>query len=382
MAFVIVGCSSNFKYNSIDVIEINNSINETFDIRKNFKKTEYVILDDSVLIAGILDICMTKEYYYIRSLKLGGVFQFDRSGKYIRTFAMTGNGPEETSLILSVSADEEKERIYVSQLFNCLVFDFEGNLLETVPNKKGISWQRHINNDAFAEIGAEYVPYSVPEMFGIGIFSLHGDTIAIKNDIFPTDVQDFNRVGFSRTFITNSSKNNEVLCYVSSCDTIFRLTEDKISNAYAINTGNSSYKKIESIEIFDNDISEDIYDIYDFIELNNNFYLRAIRNHEMYLFSYDKTNKKTQMMKSSINLSEAISLNQKMQSVGIPNKDGGIPIWGCNIYPKEKILIQICTYEEMCYLNENKIINSNSSVYHNYLNNEDSNPIIILHYIK
>ena len=250
------------QYNSSelsDLIVVNlrdGYVDSEINISKEISKIEYVPLeltdDNESMIASILDCCVTNEYVFIVSSKQGGVFQFNRQGRFVRKFAKTGNGPGETQQILSVSADENKSLLYVSELFSTSVYRFDGSFVKKVVSSRGFSYQYLIKDDLMAEIGAEYVPINVPGMFGMGVFSLNGDTIEIKNDFIDSTLTPVEETGLKNVYGIYSKDG--LLCSVESNDTIFFLSSSGIKPMYFLKMDNSKESKSNSLSINNQEI--------------------------------------------------------------------------------------------------------------------------------
>lgn len=359
-------------------------LDSEIDISKEISRIEYVPLeltDDNLsMIASILDCCVTKNFIYIVSSKQGGVFQFDRQGGFIRKFAETGNGPGETQQILSVSADENKEIIYVSELFYTSEYKFDGSFVKKIKCSRGFSYQYLIKEDLMAEIGAEYVPINVPGMFGMGVFNINGDTLDIKNDFIDLTLASEDETGLKSVYCIYS--RDGLLCSVESNDTIFYLSSQGIKPMYYLEMDNSKESKSNSFNIHNQEILPNSITVFDYFETRQSFYVRAICNDKMFLYQYDKETKKTLRQINEIDPNELIKYNRTLASIGLHNMtDRGLPIWGRKCYPKQNIIVQYYTAPEILYLKNNRtLVNDLPPVCKNV--NEDSNPLFIIYHLK
>lgn len=378
------------QYNSSelsDLIVVNlrdGYVDSEINISKEISKIEYVPLeltdDNESMIASILDCCVTDEYVFIVSSKQGGVFQFNRQGRFVRKFAKTGNGPGETQQILSVSADENKSLLYVSELFSTSVYRFDGSFVKKVVSSRGFSYQYLIKDDLMAEIGAEYVPINVPGMFGMGVFSLNGDTIEIKNDFIDSTLTPVEETGLKSVYGIYSKDG--LLCSVESNDTIFFLSSSGIKPMYFLKMDNSKESKSNSFSINNQELLPNSFSIFDYFETHQSFYVRAIYNNKMYLFQYDKSTKKTLREISETAPNELVTYNRTMAGIGLRNViDNGLPIWARKSYPDQNIIVQYYTAPEILYLKDNKaVVKELPSVCKDM--NENSNPLVVIYHLK
>lgn len=354
------------------------------NISKEISKIEYVPLelthDNESMIASILDCCVTNEYVFIVSSKQGGVFQFNRQGRFVRKFAKTGNGPGDTQQILSVSADTNKSLLYVSELFSTSVYRFDGSFVKKVVSSRGFSCQYLIKDDLMAEIGAEYVPINVPGMFGMGVFSLNGDTIEIKNDFIDSTLTPVEETGLKNVYGIYSKDG--LFCSVESNDTIFFLSSSGIKPMYFLKMDNSKESKSNSFSINNQDLPPNSFSIFDYFETHQSFYVRAIFNNKMYLFQYDKSTKKTLREISETDPNELVTYNRTMAGIGLRNViDNGLPIWARKSYPAQNIIVQYYTAPEILYLKDNKtVVKELPSVCKDM--NENSNPLVVIYHLK
>lgn len=378
------------QYNSSelsDLIVVNlrdGYVDSEINISKEISKIEYVPLeltdDNESMIASILDCCVTNEYIFIVSSKQGGVFQFNRQGRFVRKFAKTGNGPGETQQILSVSADENKSLLYVSELFSTSVYRFDGSFVKKVVSSRGFSYQYLIKDDLMAEIGAEYVPINVPGMFGMGVFSLNGDTIEIKNDFIDSTLTPVEETGLKSVYGIYSKDG--LLCSVESNDTIFFLSSSGIKPMYFLKMDNSKESKSNSLSINNQELLPNSFSIFDYFETHQSLYVRAIFNNKMYLFQYDKSIKKTLKEISETDPNELVTYNRTMAGIGLRNViDNGLPIWARKSYPDQNIIVQYYTAPEILYLKDNKtVVKELPSVCKDM--NENSNPLVVIYHLK
>ena len=231
-----------------------------------------------------------------------------------------------------------------------------------------------------AEIGAEYVPINVPGMFGMGVFSLNGDTIEIKNDFIDSTLTPVEETGLKSVYGIYSKDG--LLCSVESNDTIFYLSSSGIKPMYFLKMDNSKESKSNSFSINNQELLPNSFSIFDYFETHQSFYVRAIFNNKMYLFQYDKSTKKTSREISETDPNELVTYNRTMAGIGLRNViDNGLPIWARKSYPDQNIIVQYYTAPEILYLKDNKtVVKELPSVCKDM--NENSNPLVVIYHLK
>ena len=391
---VNIACSNQSEEHNISdipILNLRNNVTISDNIfNENIRKTDYIQLEtnDDCLIASILDICLTKKYIFIVSSKQDGVLQFARDGKFIRKIASRGMGPGETMMILSISADEKKEKIYISQPTNTLFYNYNGDYLGLYERERVTSFQYYFKENITSEIGFENVPVTLEGMFGMGVFNIeNNDTLHIKNDFVNSELIPAEQTVLKNVFCIEG--NNGYLGYTANNDTIFKLNEKGIKPAYILSTGNSNEAKkyLSSVESQELHFPSFFFQIFDFFETENSLYARALyyggdnsdQNTDMLFFAYNMQTRKTTYSKGSLKPLELIGLNSRMTGLGMTVNKNNLPIWPIKTYPNEKILLQVFTIPEILYLIEK---DSNIILPEKINNlNEDLNPIIVLYYL-
>ena len=90
--------------------------------------------EDALVMAG--QVFLSDNYIGFFSSLSGGYKLFDKNGKYLRTLSSRGGGPHEySSFIYDSYIDETNNRVYLlpANSKNILVFDIQGNFLESIP---------------------------------------------------------------------------------------------------------------------------------------------------------------------------------------------------------------------------------------------------------
>lgn len=386
---IILLCSCvNQSYKNDPLIEIdlrNNLSNNKVVFEDEIKNVEHVFLEltDNAesLVDNILDLCLTDNYIFILSTKQHGVIQFDRDGKFIRKFAGRGSGPAETQMIMSLSSDEKRRQLYVSQENDVLIFSFDGQYEGKIDSTGLISVQYLLEDGIMADIGKEYYPLMAPNMFAFRVFDIFERKVIDSIRTFLNESVPENLIGLKHAY-SIGGVDKSYLSYVACSDTIYRLTKDKINAAFHLKTNNSEESKEYLTNIRSRgDMSQNDLMIYDFFETKNSFFFRVgyRNNEEMHLFSYNKNNRQIRHEKKELKPFEVIELNRKMTGIGIDNHpDSNLPIWICKSYLDKNILLQYNTAAEIKFLiKKNRV--KDSTIFEKI--NEDSNPVITIYYL-
>lgn len=382
----LIGCTEKKMHSlELDRIDLKEAkmLDELF-FEADLDSIEYILLemtpDGESSINNILDYCVTNDYIFIHSSKKGGILQFNRSGKFIRHFAHKGDGPGETISINSISANEEKEELYISQLSTTLVYDFHGNYLKTIKISRLTSFQYYLKNNLWIETGKLFLPINYPRMIGLGIFNLDGDTIDIRNNFVNEEILSADITGIINSYLISGISNN-YLSYISLSDTIFSLSSKGIEPVYEINTERTIEAKKKLSNFRSDNMIENNFLIHDFFETTDYFYVRVIYNSNMYIYSYNKTNKQTAGILSKLDPFEMMEYNRNLSLIGLKSLyNNNIPVWISKMYWDKKLLVQFNTASEILYLKENGILNNPEGEIKKV--NEDSNPLIIIYHLK
>lgn len=185
------------------------------------------------MVAEAMDVAVTDDFIFVNSMKQGGVFQFARSdGEFIRKFAPTGNGPGETQMIFNIYADEVNKEVYIIQPHNTLKYNFDGEYISSQEQIRPISLQYPIGENRIAQLGAELVPFSTPELIDMGVFTSDGEIVKVKDNFARPDIvsEDNSCIKDVRSAFSDKS----ILYFMDLNDTIFRLSSDDIQPAYVL----------------------------------------------------------------------------------------------------------------------------------------------------
>ncbi len=383
---ISIGCNSRITTSGVEfIVEMrqNAATNTPLVFSEDITRIEYVPLeltsDGSSLLAEAMDISVTDNYIFIFSMKQGGIFQFDRTdGKFIRKFANSGNGPGETQLILNIYTDETTKKVFIVQPHNTLRYNFDGEFIDAREQTHLISLQYQVGENRLAELGAELVPFNTPKLIDMGIFTQEGEVIKVKDNFARPDIvpEESSCIKDVRSAISDKS----ILYFISSNDTVFRLSSDDIEPAFVLNRQNSHESLEGSLVPRGNSMLPNDFWIYDFFETQRSFYVRAIYNDKMHLFLLNKTTGITTAEISKINPFEIFGYDRWMQGIGIQIGEGMIPLWVTKTYPEKNILVQYMPAAEIFYLKEKGIIDAIPAEIGEL--EEDSNPVVIIYHIN
>lgn len=190
LGFALASCNSN-QVNPTGVLTA--SVREalksptTLPIADEIESAEYIPLevtdDNASLIDGVVDFAITSKYIYVLVGKEARIVQFDRQGRFLRTFLQQGQGPDEFNGMMGfIQADETDNRFYV--IGNKVgVYTLEGAFVENLPINSPIIYAHHLGNKRIGAISMPLIPFQ-DGSFGIGIFQEDGKAVMTKNDFY------------------------------------------------------------------------------------------------------------------------------------------------------------------------------------------------------
>ena len=158
----------------------------------NYLFASEVISDVEYIPLETSDQCLIGEYFsanisenYILVHSRSQCVLFSRQGKYIRHIGSQGNGPEEYKLVSGMSIDEKSCMVYISSLYELLVYRISGEFvkklnLNNFKKTSGISGSfgnvKHLKDDLFC---SDIVLFTGEEPYGFVIFSLEGNVVKL-----------------------------------------------------------------------------------------------------------------------------------------------------------------------------------------------------------
>ena len=382
-ALSMMSCGQNNQIPGLPVMQLKAPASEETRISDEIQSVEYIPLEltDDSQIAELLDLCVTDDYIFILSTRQNGILQFDRKGAFVRKVALSGNGPGETGDIVSISVDEANRVLCASEYFYLSYFSFDGEFIQRTNIQRPNAWQYCIGPNIMAEAGRQFVPLNTPSMFALGIFDIaNDDTLAIKYSLGDPALLPLENTAI-KTLTWNYSTEG-LLCRTAGNDTVWNLSKSGIQPAFLIDAGYPDNIRKELPDIRTNQSTYDNeYEVFSFFETPRRFYVKAFMNNDFYLFSLDKASGIVTREKSRLNSDEIFRLNRQLTAIGMRNEtNNGLPIWPFYSYPARKLLIQLNTGVEICYLKEQMPELNSIPVLQSITG--DSNPLITLYHLK
>ena len=355
-------------------------------LNEEIKQVEYIPLrtteDDQSLIDGVAGFAVTSKHIYVYPVKEQRIVLFSRQGEFIRTLITFGQGPGEFNDMLSdIQANEERNRLYLFGFSGIWEYTLEGEYLQKYEYKQQAIFQRLLTADRLGAVAFPYMPFKNGS-FGLGIFTLQGDTIAIKNNFYASGVAP-EKAGFTiRSAASYTPIDNSILFKMGANDTVFRITDKTIEPACVLQLNNSDKEVRMSIDatdfgsMQDSGSSSDLI-ISEMMETPSYYYFRLRYDEGHFVMALHKETGKAMVEKciqpaDLTTLSDANLLSGMLGTRSYQN----FPIWG---RMEGDCLVQVITpYELSLYKETNKITipEALQGV------GEDDNPIVILYHLK
>ena len=358
----------------------------TLSLNEEIKQAEYIPLrtteDEQSLIDGVASFAVTSKHIYIYPVKEQRIVLFNRQGDFIRTLITFGQGPGEFNDMLSaIQADEERNRIYLIGMFGIWEYTLEGEYLQKYEYKQQAIFQRLLTTGRLGAVAFPYMPFK-DGSFGLGIFTLQGDTIAMKNNFHASEVAP-EKAGFTiRSTASYTPTDNSILFMMGANDTIFRITDNTIDPACVLQLNNSDREVRMSIDATDFGSMQDFGSSSDLIiseimETPSCYYFRLRYDEGHFVAALHKKTGKA-MVEKCIQPADLTILSDANLLCGMlgTRSYGNFPVWG---QMEKGCLAQIITpYELSLYKETGKITipDALQGV------GEDDNPIVILYHLK
>ena len=358
----------------------------TLSLNEEIKQAEYIPLrtteDEQSLIDGVASFAVTSKHIYIYPVKEQRIVLFNRQGDFIRTLITFGQGPGEFNDMLSaIQADEERNRIYLIGMFGIWEYTLEGEYLQKYEYKQQAIFQRLLTTGRLGAVAFPYMPFN-DGSFGLGIFTLQGDTIAMKNNFHASEVAP-EKAGFTiRSAASYTPADNSILFKMGANDTIFRITDNTIDPACVLQLNNSDREVRMSIDATDFGSMQDFGSSSDLIiseimETPSCYYFRLRYDEGHFITALHKKSGKA-MIEKCIQPADLATLSDANLLCGMlgTRSYGNFPVWG---QMENGCLAQIITpYELSLYKETGKITipDALQGV------GEDDNPIVILYHLK
>ena len=359
----------------------------TLSLNEEIKQVEYIPLrtteDDQSLIDGVTSFAVTSKHIYIYPVKEQRIVLFNRQGDFIRTLITFGQGAGEFNEMRSdIQVNEERNRLYLFGLMSGVwEYTLEGEYLQKYEYKQQAIFRRLLTADRLGAVAFPYQPFRSGS-FGLGIFTLQGDTIAMKNNFHASEVAP-EKAGFTiRSAASYNPANNSILFKMGANDTIFRITDKTIDPACVLQLNNSEKEVRMSIDASDFGSMQDFGSSSDLIiseimETPSCYYFRLRYDEGHFVAALHKKTGKA-MIEKCIQPADLETLSGANLLYGMlgTRSYGNFPVWG---RMENDCLVQIITpYELSLYKETGKITipDALQGV------GEDDNPIVILYHLK
>lgn len=339
--------------------------------------------DDGSLIDGVYDYAVTGKYIYVLPVKEPRIVLFDRNGRFIKTLIHEGQGPGEFSgMPTCIQADESRNRLYLYNGNQVYEYTLDGDFVRGYTHEYQVLYARHLGEDRLAGVSFPFQPFH-DGAFGLGIFTVKGDTIAIKNDFYTPSLPR-EKCGFTIGIAANySDMSRSVLFKTGSNDTVFSISADTIEAVCVLDLRNSEAEAIRSLDISDfsniqdsKKAPEDIF-VQDMFDTPNRYYFRLWYNEGSYVASVDKETGKTLVEKCEMpgSLKDLADANLQHGMEGTRSYRD-FPIWG-RVFGKE--LVQVVTPYELSLYKSLPAISFPKAL---DIDEEEGNPIFIFYSLK
>ena len=358
----------------------------TLSLNEEIKQVEYIPLhtteDDQSLIDGVASFAVTSKRIYVYPVKEQRIVLFSRQGEFIRTLITFGQGPGEFNDMLSdIQADEKRNKLYLFGVSGIWEYTLEGDFLQKHEYKQQALFQRFLTADRLGAVAFPYMPFSSGS-FGLGVFTLAGDTVAMKNDFHSSEVAP-EKAGFTiRLASAFTPMDNSILFKMGANDTIFRMTEKMIEPACVLQLNNSEKEIRMSIDATDfgsmqNFGSSSDLIISDMMETPSCIYFRLRYDDGHFVVSLNKQSGKTLVERcvQPADLAMFSDANLLCGMLGTRSYQN-FPIWG---RIENDCLAQIITPYELSLYKETGKITIPEALQGVC---EDDNPIVILYHLK
>ena len=359
----------------------------TLSLNEEIKQVEYIPLrtteDDQSLIDGVTGFGVTSEYIYVYPVKEQRIVLFNRQGDFIRTLITFGQGAGEFNEMLSdIQVNEERNRLYLFGLMSGVwEYTLEGEYLQKYEYKQQAIFRRLLTADRLGAVAFPYQPF-MSGSFGLGIFTLQGDTIAMKNNFHASEVAP-EKAGFTiRSAASYTPADNSILFKMGANDTIFRITDKTIDPACVLQLNNSDKEVRMSIDASDFGSMQDFGSSSDLIiseimETPSCYYFRLRYNEGHFVAALHKKTGKA-MIEKCIQPADLATLSDANLLCGMlgTRSYGNFPVWG---RMENDCLAQIITPYELSLYKETGKITIPDALQEV---DEDDNPIVILYHLK
>jgi hypothetical protein len=292
------------------IIEMNEGFSNPAEIKLSeiADSIRYVVLskDKQEVIGDISKIQISDDNIYLMSGSDGLVKRFDMTGKFLNSYGNSGRGPKEylRGSAFTTTANDDKIIIFRSAMDSYLVFESDGNYVETVdfPVSRTMFDFRSLTDSAFLctffYIGSIMKDnIANPFICSAGLFDFNGNPYKLiehplKNaDISKFDTRNIISMAPSITFFDNR------IVLIPDGDTIYEIDSKSIFPGYVIDWGNIPHNQsTEELFFRQSGPSDKAYIWALILETYDRIFLRVTRGTEYYIFEYNKTSGRVRSM--------------------------------------------------------------------------------------
>jgi hypothetical protein len=355
--------------NQLLQIEVRNAFNnhkteiKLTDLANTIK---YIPLETNVLclLSRVADVQFIQDYILVSDTR--GIFQFNRSGKFLQQIGRIGSGPGEHGNFIKFTVDPKANEVLVlNHPYSINIYDLEsGNF------KRSFASQQRISNIAAFPDG--YVSLFTEEINPMGNTSLLNEAyLADRNGNLIDSITDYNRLNNNNSVIGaihlyNSGQQPYFIGYGK--DTLWALNADFSKTAYACFEMKNKIKWEELVVTPDKfEELSDRLSIYSITALENNLFFEIVpgisRNPDD--FSKMVFNKET---------NELIHVKQILNDI-----DGGLSFWPRWISGNKKIDV-LYPHQALEFFGNTNSSNNHSREFTQLMNNlsETDNPVLVI----
>ncbi|MDD4227645.1 MAG: 6-bladed beta-propeller [Mariniphaga sp.] len=216
---------------------------------------KYIPLEtnDSCLLFSVNNIYLTQNYIFISDSKK--LFQFDKTGRFIKQIGSLGRGPGEHDASIKFSTDTFNREIYIlSNMIRMMnVYDIETGVFKR-------SFKVNIDVSKFEIFPQGNIVYLTTELpVGILLHTIDEVYVTDKNGKFLASCQNYNRLNNRSTtmgFVHFYRVKKDELRYMYNFqDTLYSLTENFIRKPHAVfNLDNKIKREKLMVDPFNNEI--------------------------------------------------------------------------------------------------------------------------------
>lgn len=118
------------------IVDFGKSTPKEIGLKEIAKSVRYIKLElkPECTIGSITELSATKDYFFLVNKEDHEIYQFTRTGEFVRKIGKAGRGPGEYPALIDLTFDESKGRIFVLTDFlrKILIYDYNGTYLNSI----------------------------------------------------------------------------------------------------------------------------------------------------------------------------------------------------------------------------------------------------------